>query len=160
MTKLTVLTAVVLVALSAACGDDDSTTETTPAQSPSTTASATPRTPTARALPGNSWSDCPQSDPGLPRKIPPMTVESDPFCIVWSPALLAPGGFRVILAYPESGEGFVYDVPPSATALRVPIEDAPPTENCGGQRHVFTVELRSLPDLGPLDATSVTYDCP
>lgn len=89
-----------------------------------------------------------------------MKVESEPFCVLWSESLQAPDGFRVVLRYLETGESFAYDVPRSATALKIPGEDAPPLEECGGQRHVFSVELFSLPSLDPLDATSVTLDCP
>ena len=89
-----------------------------------------------------------------------MKVESNPLCVLWSESLQAPGGFRLVLRYLETGESFAYDVPALATALKVPPEDAPPLEACGEQRHVFSVELFSLPSLAPLDATSVTFDCP
>ncbi|MCC7362791.1 MAG: hypothetical protein IT303_00330 [Dehalococcoidia bacterium] len=89
-----------------------------------------------------------------------MAFEPTPLCILWGDNLTTGSGFRVVLSYPESGETFAYDVPASATALVVPVQDAPPTEDCGGARHVFTVELRALPDLRILDGTAVTYDCP
>lgn len=159
---------IALAMLFGACQRDvappESPTTTTPhnpvatATATATAGATTASAPTPIRLAGSRAADCPLTEPEVPRKAG-IGYELAPFCIFWNPGIASPDGFRVVIKYLNSGEMFVYDIPATATALIPRDEHAPRLDLDCGKRHVFQIELRSLPDLTPLDATSATVEC-